>query len=590
MSRTGTDKGQYGGDRAVPRDASGTTSPNDILIPTGPGQEPLNVNDLTDFFGKVQQDNSQRNGEYDSARAYVDGNMYDAQHPKSAQRYNLTANYLVTFVMKHIQLLVGRVPGIQVLPMSAQQIDREHAEMLEGICYAIWGFSKAETVFLKVAWDSYVLRRGLVYYYWDADARFFRFKYVTPDDFYPEYDGDKMYRAMYAYRRHVDSLRREYPDKAHLISADSMSMPGPEFIHGQDQPRIDQQHYVTVYDYFDKWGRYARVANDKLLVQGNLGHPEPEVPFIEFPCYPSNGNREPKNGIEHLVELNQHLNALISQKSDIIKKYANPTVLNKQSGNSAEEVRRATSAEGSVLNVHKDGAVEYLNWDGTVPAIDEQIQLILDMMFDISGKPRSSYGQTITNQSGVMTNLSLTPTLQSNEYHESIWGQRLSHLNSRGLALTEHFGKGTPMVFRGKRPVGKDLAQTRMQTVAMDPADIAGWFENDIKWPSAIRVDDPLHIQNVISRLTSDPPAISLYSALEELGVEDVEEEIDRILEQKEDPRLSPETVAQGAATAMGIGEPGLAGAIAGAPPPPGGPMDGGPLQAGASPYTEALS
>lgn len=593
------EKGQYGGQPVLPRGADTQNgAQTDIIAPSGPGAEPLDVNELMDFFYKVQTDNSQRNGEYEQARAYVDGKMYDAQHPRPVNRSAVIANYLLPFTMKHVQLLVGRLPGIQVLPAGSEEHHRRHAEALEGILYSAWGHNQAEDLLQKVAWDSYVLRRGLTYYWWDPKTREFRFKYVTPDDFYPEWDGDTMYRAMYAYRRHVDSLRREYPDKRHVIEADSMGTPGPQYIGGMDQPRVDQTHYVTVYDYFDKWGRYARVANEQMLVQGNLGHPEPEVPFIEFPYYPSNGNREPKNGIDPLVPLNQHLNTLISQKSDIIKKYSNPTVLNRQSGNSAEEVRRATSAEGSVLNVHKDGDVSYLNWDGTTPAIDEQIQLILDTMFDISGKPRSSFGQTITNQSGVLTNLSLTPTLQSNEYHETLWGQRLAHLNARCLALTEHFDKGNERTYRGRVPVGMDLKKTRMMDTTIDPKDIGGWYENVIKWPSAIRVDDPVHVQTTLSRLTSDPPAISLYSALEDLGVEDVEEEIDRILEQREDPRLSADTVAAGAASAMGIGDPAMAGAIAGAPPPPNGsapipggnPAMGSAAMAGGNPNASALS
>lgn len=595
MSDTATKKGQYGGENTLPRNAvTGNKSRgNDIQVPSGPGQEPLDVNELMDFFIKVQADNSQRNGEYNQSRAYVDGDMYDSQHPKPVGRSAVVANYLLPFTMKHVQLLVGRLPSIQVLPAGSEEVHRRHAEALEGILYASWRLSEAEDLLQKVAWDSYVLRRGLVYYWWDAKTSEFKFKYVTPDDFYPEWDGGNMYRAMYAYRRHVDSLRREYPDKKHLIAADAMGTPGPSYIHGQDQPRMEQTHYVTVYDYFDKWGRYARVANEQMLVQGNLGHPEPEVPFIEFPYLPANGDREPQNGIDPLVALNQHLNTLISQKSDIIRKYSNPTVLNRQSGNSAEEVRRATSADGSVLNIHKDGDVEYLNWNGSVPAIDEQIQLILDTMFDISGKPRSSFGQTVTNQSGVMTNLSLTPTLQSNEYHETLWGQRLSHLNARCLAFTEKFGKGEERTYRGRVPVGRDLKNTRMIETAIDPKEIGGWFENIIKWPSTMRVDDPVHITSVIQRLTSDPPAISLYSALEELGVEDVEEEIDRILEQREDPRLSADVVAKGASTAMGIGDPALAGSIAGAPPPPNGaaPVPGGPeaLMAAGNPNLEAL-
>ena len=94
------------------------------------------------------------------------------------------------------------------------------------------------------------------------------------------------------------------------------------------------------------------------------------------------------------------------------------------------------------------------------------------------------------------------------------------------------------------------------------------------------------------------PPAISLYSALELLGHEDVESEIDRIQEQREDPRLSPSTVAQNVGTAMEAAPGAVPGELLGAgaigptlPQPPAAPgMSGDVLQASASPAREALS
>jgi len=548
---------------------------------------------VTEQVERLTAENSQRNGEYDLSRKRVDGMLWgDTTNPTPDNRYSLPVNYLMPITEKFVQLLMGRQPGIQVMPSGTEEDSRRHAEKLEGVLYSTWDMNDAHELFQRVAWDSFVLRRGIVYYGWNKDDKRVTYTYVTPDDFYPEYDGESIYHCILLHRRHVDALREEYPQFAADIDPDPTAQLAQ--IYGQDQPRLNQTNYVTVYDYYDKHGNWARTTGDIMLNKMNLGYPVKEVPFIEFPYHPSNGNREPKNGIDQLVELVQYLSQLVSQKADIIRTYANPTILDEMSGQAPEEIRRAVAAEGSVLPVAREGNIRFLNWDGQTPSIDEQIELIQDVIFDLSGKPRSAFGQTVTNQSGVVTNLALTPTLQSNEAHETLWGKRLSHLNRRSLELIEHFGSKN-MVFRGRQPIGKDLGSTRLFDLQFDAKEIAGWYESRIKWPSAIRTDDPVYVQNILSQLTADPPSISLYTALELLGHEDVEAEIDRILEQKEDPRLSPETVATNSATAL-EGAPGvlpgeLSGAGAFGPDEGGEPsLPGEALQASASPALEELS
>ena len=538
---------------------------------------------------RLKTDNAERNGQYDIARKRVDGELWgDATNPTPRNRYSLSANYLLPVVMKHVQLLVGRLPAIQVMPRGTDLESREHAEKEEGVLYGIWNDCDAGTVFQKVAWDSYVLRRGLVYYYWNIDAKKAKFMYVTPDDFYADYDGDEIYQCVYLYRRNVNALKDDYPDSASAIQGDPATHTAQ--IWGQDQPRLNQSENVTVVDYYHRDGQFTRIANDVVLENMKLGYPENGVPFIEFPCYPSNGNREPKNGIDQIVELTQYLSQLISQKADVIRTYANPTIIDRQSGQSPEQIRRAVAADGSVLPVHRDGGLEFLNWNGTMPAIEEQVELVRDLIFDLSGKPRSSFGQTITNQSGVATNLALTPTLQSNEYHETQWGHRLALLNRRLLQIVEKFGKSFETNYRGYRPVGPEMKNYKVEELSFKGSDVDHWYENRIKWPSTIKTDDPGYIQSIVSQLTADPPLISIYTALERLGYEDVESEIDRISEDLEDPRRHPERQQAAIEAANQAGQPGLAGQLAGASGPATGPsqekVGGGPLQGAPPPAT----
>ena len=494
--------------------------------------------EVMDLYNDLRSQYHSRNGEYDRSRQRYRGEHWDAAtNPQPANRYALTANYLKPIVDKSVQALVGRQPALQVMAAMVDEVARRHAEQLEAILYGTWYANNARDQFVKAAFDSFLLRRGLIYVWWDPKAKLVKFKACTPDHFYPEYDGEEIWRAVYVSRRNTDRLKRQYPDKADDIVPDTEADYSPTT--ADDLARYTAKNTTTVIDVFDTDGYHSRVMGNA-IDSTKTDYPFKAIPFVEFPCFPQGGQAEPLNLIDQLVELNQYLDQLISQKADIIARYSNPTILDFQSGQTPEDIRRAVAAQGAVIPIRREGNIALLNWQGTVPAIDEQITLILDMLFDLAGKPRASFGQTVTNQSGIVTNLSLNPTLQSNEMHESIWGQSLSTLNEYILMLWEHFMSGDTIEFRGRYE--NEYGTQKMYEVMLTGKDIGGWYKNRIKWPSAIRTDDPVYVQNHLQQLQAQPfPAISLYSYLEEMGVEDVEAEIDRIGLQLEDPRFHPD-------------------------------------------------
>lgn len=508
---------------------------------------------VIDFYVKAKAKHSARNAEYDLARQRYHGVMWDSvTNPEPADRYSLNLNYLKPFVDKSVQLLVGRMPAIQVMPNGTDEVARRQAEAEEGVLYSTWDMNDAQKVFYDAAWNCFVLRRGIVYYWWDPKEKRVRFKNCIPDNFYPEYDGETVARAVYVHRRLTSVLKKENPKVADLIRDDT----GMDLaqIYGVDQSRMGGPDYTSVIDYYEADGTFIRVMGDA-VISYNLGYPVEEVPFIEFPCFLVGGELEPINLFDQIVELNQYLCQLVSQKADIIKKYSNPTIVDYGSGQQAEAIRRAVQADGSVIPAKIGSEIKLLTWDGDTPGIDEQMTFVLDALFDLAGKPRSAFGQTITNQSGVVTNLALTPTLQSNEYHETIWGQRLSTLNERLLQLWEKFAGGENLSYRGHVPAGRNNASLKYRATSMMGSEINGWYKNRIKWPSAIRTDDPAYVQNDLSQLTSDPPAISLYTSLENRGVEDVEAEIDRINQQLMDPRMHPDRMQASMDAAAGAME-----------------------------------
>lgn len=553
----------------------------------------LDRDEVVSLYADLRALWANRNGEYDTSRQRYHGQHWDATtNPSAVNRYSLTLNYLKPFVDKSVQLLVGRMPAIQVMPAGVDEVARRLAEQEEGVLYGTWNKNNAPEVFQKTAWDSFVLRRGILYVWWDPDGCV-RFKNCAPEHFYPEYDGDEIYRAIYVQRRSTAALKAQFPEHASLIEDDEAM--NYDFVSGASLERRAQKGQTTVIDLFTRDGDFYRVMGNA-FIHFNLDLPFKKVPFIELPCYPVSGETEPLNMIDQLVEMNQYLDQLVSQHADIISKYSNPTIIDKGSGQPPETIRKAMGAPGAVIPVKKDGAIELLNWQGSIPAIRDQMDFVLDALFDLAGKPRSSFGQTVTNQSGVVTNLALTPTLQSNEYHESIWGQKLSELNEWILALWEKNSKGEVINLRGRKY--SQEGATKYFEVDITGEEIGGWYQNRIKWPSAVRTDDPVYVQNLLQQLTSDPPAMSLYTYLEKAGVEDVEAEIDRIQQQLEDPRLHPDRLEAMVGVASTIGgaqvPPGMEGLEpdAGVVPQTGLGMDGfaSSLEAGASPHRDALT
>lgn len=553
----------------------------------------LDRDGVFELYAQLRQTWANRNGEYNTSRLRYLGQHWDAAtNPQPVNRYSLTLNYLKPFIDKSVQMLVGRLPAIQVLPPGVDEDARRLAEQEEAVLYGTWTENSAADVFWKTAWDSFVLRRGLVYVWWDPDREMVRFKNCTPENFYPQYDGDEIYRCAYVMRRNTEALKELYPQHAEDICDDAAME--YEYPGGSSFDRIGARGQTTVIDVWERGGQFYRVMG-KAFITENLNLPFKKIPFIEFPCFPVSGETEPLNLVDQLIELNQYLDQLVSQHADIIAKYANPTVLDKGSGQSPDAIRSALGAPGAVIPIKRDGTIELLNWTGTVPAIQEQVNFILDALFDLAGKPRSAFGQTVTNQSGVVTNLALTPTLQSNEAHETIWGMRLSELNEWILALWEQHMAGEQIKLRGR--LWKASGSSRYFDVEITGEEIDGWYKNRIKWPSAIRTDDPIYVQNMLQQLTSDPPGISMYTYHEEMGREDVEAEIDRIQQQLEDPRIHPDRMSSAVDAMTALSSSGMPPGMEGLAPDGGLVPDTGAglggftdsLEAGASPHSDAM-
>jgi hypothetical protein len=517
----------------------------------------LSAVEVRELYRDLLAQYSARNAEYHVARERYNGRHWDPEtNPEPNGRYSLTANYIRPTVDKSVEALVGTLPGIQVMPPGVDELARRIAEAEEALLYATWDVNDAELVFRRVAHNMVLLRRGLIYYWWDPTCMRVKFRSFAPDNYFPIYDGEDTVECVLVSRRNTRELQRLYPSLKTQITPDEdstgMLNEGRQLPYLPEMGESDASGIIrtpiggqtTVIDWYDRHGNWVRLMGDAEHSL-NLAYGTGRVPIIEFNNNIFGDEREPRNDVDDIIELNQYLDQLISQQADVIRKYSNPTVVDYGSGQSPDAVKRIIqNPEGGVLPARKDARLEYLNWTGTPADFETQYQRVMSTIFDLSGKPASSYGQTMTNQSGVVTNLSLNPVTTNNAAKESLMGSAITKLNEDILRLYEKFSAGEVIEVRGMKPKRAGLTSQVYYEIGIKGKDISGWYKNRVKWPSALRTDDPVYVQNELAKMASDPPVQSIYTTLENLGVEDVEAELDRVKTQLEDPRFHPDRLS----------------------------------------------
>ena len=568
---------------------------------------PLTRQQVIDLRNELQKTNAARNAEYTKLRNLYDGTHWgdDVDNPTPEGGYALVANYVAPTVDRAVTDLFARMPGIQCMPRGVDEESKRLAEGCEGYLYAMWERCNAPEVFRQAAFNAVLYRRGILYMWWDVNEEAVRFRSVSPFNFFPVYDGDMLVEAIFVSRRLTRELKRIYPRMASEITPDEdpeTSIPTQGYSDvsggytdalgddGSARERQLQSGYTTVTDWYDRHGNWVRVMGAAVHTQ-KLSNKLGRVPFFEIKPKLTGDEVEPRSEVQDIAELNQYYDQLLTQHANVIKKYSNPTILDFGTGRGAAEIKRVVAGEGGVLPVKPNSQLRFLNWEGTSPDISMQMDRVENLIHDLSGRPRSAYGETATNQSGVMTNLSMSPTTSLTENRSTMFGMALTQLHSAALCLFEEMAPGKEVSYRGYRPKGRYGRTEYFESPSIKGAEIKGWYKNQLKWPSFIRTDDPMFVQNIISQVTSDPPLLPIYDALEMLGHDDVEALRDRLESELEDPRYHPERLESAIGAIGNMQNMELPTDLEGFDPAS--PLDPGQLnqaaEASASPYREAL-
>jgi hypothetical protein len=402
---------------------------------------------------------------------------YGRQWPGRERRgeRRLIFNYAKVFVDKLTSYLMSGV-NFAVDPAADSAEAGENARRAEAALYRVYADNNLEQLDLETEIDCAVLGDACYKVIWDAAEK--RVRVTSPD-----------VQGIYVWWLGDDTSRVWRVASRYTLSAEEA-----ELLY-QVKPK----------------GRTAIVAElwtvesfelylDNILVESKP-NPYGFIPFIIYPNL-----REPKkfwglSDLPQVMESQRELNRAMSQLSRILELSGNPIAVLEN----VEESEDIAIRPGAVWNIPEDAKAYLLDLlqGGGVNLHISYIDLLYRTLHDISESPRSAFGGTERDLSGVALQIELHPLLQKVRRKRIIRTAAYNRRNEMILKLLEKYR-------------GEDFGQNHLRVVwsPVLPQDIARQVQNE-----QVMVQTGLH---------------SRRRAMDEIGIRDPESEFQRWLEERE--------------------------------------------------------
>ena len=313
--------------------------------------------------------------------------FYHGQHWEGRERRGekrLTFNYAKVFIDKVTSYLMS---GINFAVDAVDDSDeaRARAQRAEAALYQVYEDNNLEQLDLETEIDCAILGDACYKVIWDSEGK--RVRVTAPDiqGIYVWWWGDDTSRVW------------------RVASKYSLSAEETELLY-QVKPKGKTATIVEVWT-----DNEFELYLDNAMVEKKL-NPYGFIPFVIYPNL-----REPKNfwGISDLtqiVESQRELNRAMSQLSRILELSGNPIAVLEN----VEESEDIAVKPGAVWNIPEDAKAYLLDLlqGGGVRLHIDYINLLYRTLHDISESPRSAFGGTERDLSGVAMELELHPLLQ----------------------------------------------------------------------------------------------------------------------------------------------------------------------------------
>ena len=415
----------------------------------------------------------------DRLKSYKDMlEFYHGQHWEGYARRGekrLTFNYAKVVIDKITSYLMSGITfTVDALPDADEA--RASAQRAEQVLYQVYEGNNLEQLDFETEIDCAILGDACFKVIWDAETK--SVKITAPDiqGIYAWWVGDDTSQVW-----RVASKYSLTPDEAEILY--------------KVKPKGKTANIVELWtaQEFELW-------LDNVLVE-RKPNPYGFIPFIIYPNL-----REPKkfwgtSDLSQIIEPQRELNRAMSQLSRILELSGNPIAVLEN----VEESEDIAVKPGAVWNIPEDAKAYLLDLlqGGGVGLHIDYINLLYRTIHDVSESPRSAFGGTERDLSGVALEIDLQPLLQKVKRKRLIRTTVYNRRNRLILKLLEQYQN-------------ENFGDNRLRVVwgPVLPRDMERLVSNE-----------QILIQNGIH---------SRRRAMDEVGVKDPEIEFNRWLEERE--------------------------------------------------------
>ncbi len=401
------------------------------------------------------------------------GRQWEGRERRGERR--LIFNYAKVFIDKITSYLMS---GINFAVDAVEDSDeaRARARKVEDALYRVYADNNLEQLDLETEIDCAILGDACYKVIWDTTERKVRITAPDVQGIYTWWLGDDTSRVW------------------RVASKYSLSTEETELLY-----QVTPKHKTTTI--IELWtAQDFELYLDNALVE-QKPNPYGFIPFIIYPNL-----REPKkfwgiSDLPQIMESQRELNRAMSQLSRILELSGNPIAVLEN----VEESEDIAIRPGAVWNIPEDAKAYLLDLlqGGGVNLHNNYIDMLYRTLHDISESPRSAFGGTERDLSGVALQIELNPLLQKVRRKRIIRTATYNRRNEMILKLLEKYQ-------------GESFGDNHLRVVwgPVLPQDIARQVNNE-----QILVQTGIH---------------SRRRAMDEIGIRDPEYEFRRWLEERE--------------------------------------------------------
>jgi len=410
---------------------------------------------------------------YQELLDFYHGRQWEGRERRGERR--LTFNYAKVFIDKITSYLMSGI-NFAVEPVEDSEEAGDKARKAEAALYRVYEDNNLEQLDLETEVDCAILGDACYKVIWDAVEK--KVRITAPD-----------VQGIYAWCLGDDTSRIWRVASRYSLSAEEI-----ELLY-QVKPRGKTATIVELWTAQD----FELYLDNTLLEKKS--NPYGFIPFVIYPNL-----RNPKKfwGISDLpqvMESQRELNRAMSQLSRILELSGNPIAVLEN----VEESEDIAIKPGAVWNIPEDAKAYLLDLlqGGGINLHISYIDLLYRTIHDISESPRSAFGGTERDLSGVAMEIELHPLLQKVKRKRIIRTSAYNRRNEMILRLLERYR-------------GESFGDNRLRVVwaPVLPQDVARQANNE-----QMLVQTGIH---------------SRRRAMDELGIQDPEYEFKRWLEERE--------------------------------------------------------